>query len=456
MHFSQRQLIFGNTLNLLSESMRKTLFDRISEERTKRIFYLITTFGAIQIILFGVDFFRYQNGMFQSDPAYLWMFYWRFIGFWVFAMLSILLYRAQQTRWQEQVLFWAGFLWMNLWMIVMVAIDQIADGTITVYIITTISTAFVVPLTRSNRLAISSLNFICLVLVLVFLHEDPKEISSNLSNGLGVSIGGYFFGNYFFNFQVFFLLNELRLEHQNKKAEKLTETFRQFLYIISHDLREPLRNITNFSQLLWRRLPSEVKTSENQDYYDIVEKGTRNMNALLEGLRQYDTVESRLSPPSEESPRDLLLIVLNNLKTQIDECGARIHFAELPEKIYTQPLLLIQLFQNLISNAIKFRGAEAPEITISCIDQGKCWAFSVKDNGIGIDPKYQDRIFGLFAQAHKGQFEGAGMGLAICQKITELLGGQIKVCSTPGVGSEFRFTHDKSGAMPKTEWEEAT
>lgn len=213
-----------------------------------------------------------------------------------------------------------------------------------------------------------------------------------------------------------------------------------FAYSASHDLQEPLRMVATYSELLRRKFGDQFGKEGNQ-YIDYVVEGAVRMQKLLSDLRLYtqiSTAEQEL--PGNTDSNEILRKILQSLEVVIEESGATIAATKLP-CIPIHAFQLEQLFQNLIANAIRYRSSEPPRIDVGASREEHEWMFSVKDNGIGIEPKYKEQIFGVFKRLHtSGEYPGTGMGLAICQRIVERIGGRIWVESEQGVGSTFYFT----------------
>ena len=234
---------------------------------------------------------------------------------------------------------------------------------------------------------------------------------------------------------------ELRREHRRAQEElaRSNRDLEQFAYVASHDLQEPLRMVAAYTQLLAERY--QGKLDENADkYISYAVDGALRMQTLIQDLLSF----SRLGREGAEFQiTDCNLMAgsaLDNLQTSIQERGARVEHDVLPSLLADRSQLL-QLFQNLIGNAIKFRGPDPPIVRISAENTGEEWLFSVADNGIGIAPEHAELIFAIFKRLHtRAEYPGSGIGLAICKKIVEHHHGRIWVESQPGQGSTFKFT----------------
>lgn len=229
--------------------------------------------------------------------------------------------------------------------------------------------------------------------------------------------------------------NLIQLKNKNKELA-------QFTYIASHDLQEPLRTVTNFTKLFEEQYGQQLDT-KGLTFLRFMSQASNRMSNLIKGLLDY----SRIGHNKEKTYVDLHTILEElqiDLHKTIDETNSTFRIGELP-KVKGFKVELGLLFQNLILNAIKFRKPEnKPEITISANDRGRFYEFSVEDNGIGIAPEHQEKIFSIFQRLHtKKRYEGTGIGLAHCQKIVELHQGTIRVSSVPKQGSKFIFTIKK-------------
>jgi PAS domain S-box-containing protein len=221
------------------------------------------------------------------------------------------------------------------------------------------------------------------------------------------------------------------------ELKRSNDELQQFAYVSSHDLQEPLRMVASYTQLLAKRYTGRLD-SDADEFIAFAVDGCNRMQGLIQDLLAYSLAGSNGKELREISSEDALKVALTNLRAAVEQSGALVTHDSLP-MIKTDETQLTQIFQNLVGNAIKYRRAESPQVHISASkNDGNEWIFSVRDNGLGIDPQYFDRIFILFQRLHgRDEFEGTGIGLAICKKLLERLGGRIWVESQPEKGSTF-------------------
>lgn len=236
-------------------------------------------------------------------------------------------------------------------------------------------------------------------------------------------------------------LEEVRaeLERRAAKLELSNGELEQFAYVASHDLQEPLRTVASYVELLSRRYAGQLD-ADADDFIGFAVDGVTRMQALINDLLTFSRVSRQGQAFGPTDCQVALLQALSDLNASIKESGARVTHDSLPV-ILADGYQLVQLFDNLIGNAIKFRGEAPPRIHVRAEREGDGWQFSVSDNGIGIDARYAERIFVIFQRLHtREEYSGTGIGLAICKKIVERHGGRIWVKSDPGAGSTFNFT----------------
>jgi PAS domain S-box-containing protein len=232
------------------------------------------------------------------------------------------------------------------------------------------------------------------------------------------------------------------LTRLNEELLRSNSDLEKFAYIASHDLMEPLRMVTSFTQLLSKQYGDKLDSTA-REYIEYATDGARRMYELLNGLLDYSRVQSRGKSFQHVKMSEVVENTLENLALIIQERNAVITADELPV-VYADRNQMNQLLQNLIANSIKF-SVKQPRIAISSFSRNRKHVISVKDEGIGIDPKYFDKIFEIFRRLHsREEFEGTGVGLAICKRIVERHGGSIWVESTPGKGSTFFFSIPKA------------
>jgi hypothetical protein len=228
------------------------------------------------------------------------------------------------------------------------------------------------------------------------------------------------------------------LLRSNEALRQSNDDLNQFAYAASHDLQEPLRMVALYSQLLQRKYLGKLDANADQ-YISYVVGGARRMEMLLKDLLTYSQTGSSAEGPAETVDfTDVIRKVLLNLQASVEQSGAMITWDAIPA-VHAHEIRLVQLLQNLVGNAIKYRGEDAPRIHISAEWQETEWVLSVQDNGIGIAPEYAQQIFKIFKRLHGQDYPGTGIGLAICQRIVETYGGRIWV-ESEGKGSRFHFT----------------
>jgi signal transduction histidine kinase len=244
------------------------------------------------------------------------------------------------------------------------------------------------------------------------------------------------------------------LREQKEKEEELrraNDDLQQFAYSASHDLQEPIRNVAIYSEIVAEKY-GDLLDAEGRQFLGFLTEGGRRLSMLISDLLTYTragVVEGDKARATADSSA-VLQHTLLSLAEAIRESGATVTHEGLPE-ITMSEAHLQQVFQNLISNALKYRRDDPPQIHISAVREEGAWRFSVQDNGIGIDPQYKEKIFGVFKRLHRDRrYSGTGIGLAICHRVVERYGGRIWVESAPGEGSTFCFTVPETGERSRS------
>jgi len=242
--------------------------------------------------------------------------------------------------------------------------------------------------------------------------------------------------------------SEAQLLEKVKELNRSNEELQQFAYIASHDLQEPLRMVASYTALLARRYKGKLD-SDADDFIAFAVDGASRMQLLIRDLLAYSRVGSKGKELVDTSSAEALQHAIHNLRGAIEGSSALVTHDALPS-VMADEMQLTQLFQNLVGNAIKYRRAGVPRVHITAVpNDANKWMFSVQDNGLGIESQFFEKIFGVFQRLHKREeFDGTGIGLAICKKIVERHGGTISVESTFGEGSTFYFPLTVSGAQP--------
>jgi light-regulated signal transduction histidine kinase (bacteriophytochrome) len=238
---------------------------------------------------------------------------------------------------------------------------------------------------------------------------------------------------------------EAALQEAHEELKRSNSELEQFAYVASHDLQEPLRMVSSYTQLIDRRYGDRLD-GDAREFMHYVVDGAARMKQLIEDLLAYSRVGTKGKEFREIEVEAALKRAVTNLRAAIEESGAAVTWDPLPT-VSGDDLQLAQLFQNLIGNALKFRGRSVPRVHVSVSEQENEWQIAVADNGIGIEPQYFERIFMVFQRLHtQADYPGTGIGLAICKKVVERHGGRIGVESRPGEGSRFHFTLPKRHA----------
>jgi light-regulated signal transduction histidine kinase (bacteriophytochrome) len=243
--------------------------------------------------------------------------------------------------------------------------------------------------------------------------------------------------------------NALQVSNKNleQKATELRESnaeLERFAYIVSHDLQEPLRMVSSFMKLLEQKYKGQLD-EKGEKYINFAVDGADRMKQLIMDLLEYSRTGTNRDVPIETDMNDVMKEVMSVLRNSIIENNAIVEVGQLPVLPKARRLQMFQLMQNLLGNALKYHSDKKPLIKIDAKCEAHQWLFSVQDNGIGIDPAYHEKIFVIFQRLHgRNEFSGTGIGLAICKKIVDKLGGKIWVESEPGVGSTFYFTVPRS------------
>ena len=229
------------------------------------------------------------------------------------------------------------------------------------------------------------------------------------------------------------------LETLSRALERSNTELEQFAYVASHDLQEPLRMVVGYVQLIERRLADKLDT-DTREFMAFAVDGATRMQVMIDDILAYSRVTTQAQPLARVDSAAALQQALDRLASRIKESAAEVDVQPLPT-VMADRLQLVQLFQNLISNSIKFCKDRAPQVRVQAAREAGRWRFSVTDNGIGIAPEYRAQLFVIFKRLHtQREYPGSGIGLAICKRIIERHGGEIGIDSAAGGGAVFWFT----------------
>jgi len=248
----------------------------------------------------------------------------------------------------------------------------------------------------------------------------------------------------------------LRIRRAEEGLRRSNDSLRSLTDMLSHELREPLRQVSIYAEILHERMKDRAGPEEEQFFTNVL-SGARRLGTLIEAVLTYSRTIYDVTSLSEISAEDALDASLAELDLLIAESGARIVSEQTLPMVHADQLSLARVFSNLISNSIKYRSLAPPEIRITAIPDGPFFRFCFEDNGMGIDPKYHSRIFDVFKRLHGAEYPGTGIGLSLCRRIVENMGGSIWVESDAGRGARFYFTvpsaqdsHQKE--LPNDRW----
>lgn len=230
-----------------------------------------------------------------------------------------------------------------------------------------------------------------------------------------------------------------QLKESLERLEMSYEELEQFSYIASHDLKSPLRTIASYAQLMQRRYQGQLG-EDADEFLQFITSGAKQMNEIIKDLLEYSFIQKQEEKFSAIDLNEVMDIVQFNLHSELSDTGAILHVDPLPSDLKASKSAMVQLFQNLVGNAIKFHSDQQPEIQVTAEQKAKYWQFLVKDNGIGLDERFSKKVFLPFQRLADRDLPGSGIGLAICKKIVKLHRGDIWFESRPGAGTTFYFT----------------
>ncbi|MBN1375399.1 MAG: PAS domain S-box protein, partial [Dehalococcoidia bacterium] len=240
---------------------------------------------------------------------------------------------------------------------------------------------------------------------------------------------------------------ELQIQEKTRELERSNTELERFAYVASHDLQEPLRTISSYIQLIERRYRDKLD-EQGLRYMDFTVTAANRLQSMIDGMLEYSRVETRGQPFEPVDCEEVLRQTTDNLRSAIQESGTEITHDPLPSISGDRPQL-VRLFQNLLANSIKYRDQRPPVIQVSARKKDREWIFSIKDNGMGINPEYKEQIFIIFQRLHGRDVPGIGLGLSVAKRIVERHGGRIWVESEPGQGATFYFTIPVDGGKQK-------
>jgi signal transduction histidine kinase len=346
----------------------------------------------------------------------------------IFVLFGIFIVSCGTTHIMDIITIWYPYYWLDGFLRAFTALVSIFTG---IFLLPLIPKAIALP--SPTQLQIQVDERIKAEEALKFAHEELQRVNNQLEQKVEERTAELSLANQK-------LIEEIA---QRQKIEneliRANEDLEQFAYIASHDLQEPLRMVSNYTQLLGLRYKDKLDNDAN-DFIEFAREGVKRMQMLIEDILSFSRIGRVNNHVKPVNLNEVLGQVLENLKLAISEGNINIIAGQLPT-IETDRTQIFQLFQNLIGNAVKYRSDLSPSIHISAEKKEGEWSFSVEDNGIGVESQYFERIFMMFQRLHtKEKYPGTGMGLAICKKIVNHYGGRIWLNSQEGKGSIFYFT----------------
>ncbi|MGB0839116.1 MAG: sensor histidine kinase [Chitinophagales bacterium] len=446
--------------------MTQPFFNRMPSQYTKQFEETVVRSNAqkaIIISLLGVfffftlmllDFIRWQKGQIELGNIYFWL----CGSHMVMGVLMIPAYKLYHNRMAIKQNRYAKAAYYVHFCIVTVALSLVPMAVFTVFDRnnTTVFAIFILianlvfTVSHRTRIEINVLSYVLLLMGVWWAPGDNVNRYIHILESFGMVFPTFMVATYQYNALVTHFVGEQKLANKQQELTTANEEIRQFAYAVSHDLKEPLRTIGSYTQLLERRLKDLPPSA--REYMDFITDGVGRMDTMISDLLQYSRLGNIKLNVCEVNLNDTLLKVRSNLTDAIRQSEAKIIVANLPI-IWAAPNQAVQLFQNLISNAIKFRRKEvATSIFIEVNEDAHDVVIMVKDNGIGIEEKYQKQVFDIFRRLHtRNEYEGSGIGLASCKRIVEKMGGKIWISSVFGRGTTIYCSLPKKKQIPQLE-----
>jgi len=419
----------------------------IRQQNLQNIILFCWLMLGIHLLFLLTDFFHYISGDWITSPSYKTLFIFHLAVYPIFGTV-LLISNIFEKKVSELPPLWKDrlvmlFIYVSaLWFIGVAVYDQLLHEKITLYLLFIFVPGVLFTLPKRSAIIAQIYGYSLLATGLCLVQPDINKIVGHLVNGAGFATIGYFIAFYYWRARGKNYSREQLLKEKTKELKEVNEELKRFVYAVSHDLKAPLRMVNSFTNLLERSLRKKLN-GEEIEYMTYVTNGTKRMNLLLDDLRDYAMVNRGNVSPETIDLNLVVNQVKQNLYVNIEESEASINVSDLPavKAVFTH---MLQLFQNLISNAIKFRDEDRPEVIIQSEERLDDYLIWVSDNGIGIEKEYIDQVFTLFKRLHTDEeYEGTGIGLALCQKIITNYGGEIWLDSELNKGTTFYFTFPK-------------
>ncbi len=398
---------------------------------------------AVFTLIMVLDFWRFKNGILTANSPYLNLFYIHLSFLWI--LIPIGIYNRNKTLInRKRFLYTKEFSWLvvigaAINCLAIVLAEQFLEGAMFAYTAFIIFANFVFLFPLKERVILNISCYLAALIILFTCQSDTGVVIDNVIIATVYTLFSFTISVFHYYLQNERYLNNCLLAEKNKKLADTNEDLQNFVYAASHDLKEPVKTVKGLGRILQKSMGNKMNEKE-QTCLNKMNNGMDRMDNLLTDLLQHATI-NKTTKKDWIALDSIIEEVLHNLQLRIDQTQANIIVHKMPT-VQTTRSQMIQLFQNLISNALKFRRNDAlPVIEITCSKQLNKYLLTVKDNGIGIDDKSKQEVFTMFSKVHSSkEYEGSGIGLATCKKIVAQLGGSIWISSTVGEGTIFYFT----------------
>lgn len=404
-----------------------------------RLFFACLALFIVNAVLLVTDYLHYNSGRWLENPYYIGIFIGHLYGTIVFGLLSLVFRRKSFAFWQRKKVL-KGLLYTFLfavlvYVVIFIFSDLHINGQITVFLIGVLGISAVILLSNKEVIAYLTIMYLALVILLIQVLGVNTDIAiSHLINGFSITLIAFFTSRAIYRLHREDFKNKQLIKRQNHQLHLKNEDLENFVQLASHDMKSPLNLISMFCELSSNKIDAG-QLDDARDHLGIAKDNAKQLSSLIDGILKLSGLGSEGLNKQSVDLNDVMEQVKNNIILDKGE-GVRIAFTKLPT-IQGDAILLVQLFQNIISNGLKYNDSNHPEIVVQT-KKGTYSTIRIRDNGLGMSAEEIPKIFQLFSRLDRTQtYDGSGIGLAICKKIADLHKARIEVLSELGVGSEF-------------------